>query len=86
MRNLVLGVFILAVGLCTAQGTLAQTTGPRIPPLVIRSLAGADLFAAYCATCHGKNGKGKGTVVPALKVAPPDLTLIARRNGGTFPH
>jgi mono/diheme cytochrome c family protein len=63
-----------------------QTTGPRNPPLVIRSLAGHDLFAFYCATCHGRNGTGDGPVAAALKSPPPDLTLLARRNGGTFPR
>jgi len=63
-----------------------QTTGPRNPPLVIRSLAGRDLFAFYCATCHGNKGTGEGPVAAALKSPPPDLTLLARRNGGTFPR
>ena len=63
-----------------------QTTGPRNPPLVIRSLAGRDLFAFYCATCHGRTGTGDGPVAAALKSPPPDLTLLARRNGGTFPR
>jgi mono/diheme cytochrome c family protein len=46
---------------------------------------GRDLFEFYCASCHGRDGKGSGPVVPALKVRPPDLTTIARRNRGQFP-
>ena len=65
---------------------MPQTTGPRNPPLVIRSLAGHDLFAFYCATCHGRKGTGDGPVAAALKSPPSDLTLLARRNGGTFPR
>lgn len=67
----------------TARG---QTLPAPNPPLVIRSVAGADLFRFYCATCHGRDGKGEGPAAAALKVAPPDLTLIARRQGGTFPR
>jgi mono/diheme cytochrome c family protein len=70
--------------LVMALAALAQTTGPPTPSLVIRSLAGRDLFGFYCATCHGRDGKGNGPVVAALKVHPPDLTWLARRNGGTF--
>ena len=35
--------------------------------------------------CHGKDGKGGGTMAKSLKVAPPDLARIAMRNGGRFP-
>ncbi|HXY48298.1 MAG TPA: cytochrome c [Terriglobales bacterium] len=47
--------------------------------------SGAAMFSEYCAVCHGKDGKGSGPAAPALKVAPPDLTTLARRNNGTFP-
>ena len=42
-------------------------------------------FRAYCAPCHGLKGEGDGPVAGTLKVAPPDLTRMAHRNGGTFP-
>ena len=63
----------------------AQTTGPKNPDLVIKSVAGQDLFEFYCASCHGRDGKGHGRVAPALKVPPPDLTTLAQQNRGTFP-
>jgi mono/diheme cytochrome c family protein len=47
--------------------------------------SGADMYAAYCASCHGKTGKGDGPAASALKVAPPDLTILARRAGGRYP-
>lgn len=63
-----------------------QTTGPKNPSLVISSMSGRDLFQFYCAACHGRDGKGGGPVVPALRVAPADLTTIATRNAGAFPR
>jgi len=48
-------------------------------------LDGAELFGQYCAACHGTRGAGEGPMGPALKTKVPDLTLIAKRNGGTFP-
>ena len=48
-------------------------------------MAGGDLFRFYCASCHGREGKGDGPVASALNRRPPDLTTIARRNGGRFP-
>lgn len=77
-----------AVGLamCTSVALTAQTTGHRNPPLVLNSLAGGDLFQFYCATCHGRDAKGAGPVAQSLKIPPSDLTILARRNGGTFPR
>jgi len=38
-----------------------------------------------CTVCHGKDGKGNGPYVEFLKRSPPDLTTLAKRNGGVFP-
>lgn len=65
--------------------TFAQTTGLKTPDLVIRSMAGKDLFEFYCASCHGRDGKGDGHAASALKVPPADLTTLAQRNQGRFP-
>jgi mono/diheme cytochrome c family protein len=56
------------------------------------SARGADMptveqdFQFHCAACHGADGKGSGPVSRVLKIAPPDLTRIAKRNGGVFPE
>ena len=52
---------------------------------LIKSLEGPALYQAYCAVCHGKDGKGSGPMAKSLKVKVPDLTTIAARNRGTFP-
>ncbi|MCU0758424.1 MAG: cytochrome c [Steroidobacteraceae bacterium] len=46
---------------------------------------GAQLFAQFCASCHGATGRGDGPVAPALKVEVPDLTRLVRRPGDPFP-
>lgn len=55
------------------------------PVHLIPSLDGAELFKAYCATCHGLSGKGDGPVASLLDTSPSDLTVIAKHNGGVFP-
>ena len=55
------------------------------PVHLIPSLDGAELFKAYCATCHGRSGKGGGPVASVLETPPSDLTVIAKHNGGVFP-
>lgn len=44
-----------------------------------------EMFDTYCATCHGRSGKGDGPAAVALKKAPADLTKISARSGGKFP-
>ena len=44
------------------------------------------MYQAYCAACHGADGKGDGPASAALKSRPSDLTNLAKRNGGKFPE
>ena len=47
---------------------------------------GRASFQAYCASCHGHNGKGDGPVGTKLTVKPADLTTLTERHEGTFPE
>lgn len=47
--------------------------------------AGAQLHARYCASCHGSAARGDGPMRAVLTPDPPDLTVLAARNGGRFP-
>jgi len=42
-------------------------------------------FDNNCAACHGRDGKGAGSITDLLKRSPPDLTTMTKRNGGIFP-
>lgn len=46
---------------------------------------GKQEFDASCAVCHGSSGTGNGPFLPYLRSSPPDLTTLAKRNGGVFP-
>src|ERR1039458_2265890 len=48
--------------------------------------SGNEMYRAYCAACHGTDGKGDGPASEALKSRPLDLTDLAKRNGGKFPE
>lgn len=54
---------------------------PRTSPT-----SGREMYRAYCADCHGEKGKGDGPVASVLKVEPPDLTTLSKRNNGKFPR
>lgn len=47
--------------------------------------SGKEMYTSYCASCHGKDGKGSGPAASSLKTAPADLTTLAKRNNGKFP-
>jgi mono/diheme cytochrome c family protein len=53
----------------------AEALDDPIPP-------GRRDYLRYCASCHGKGGKGDGPALPALRVAPTDLTKLSQRQGG----
>lgn len=46
--------------------------------------AGRANFMAYCAECHGADGKGNGPQGAKLKTKPADLTLLAKKNKGAY--
>ena len=63
-----------------------KSKGPPPGARLIESVEGRVLFDAYCASCHGKDGKGYGPASAVLNKTIPDLTRIQQRNGGQFPQ
>ena len=46
---------------------------------------GRTQYLSDCAGCHGTDAKGNGPRSSGLKIKPPDLTALAKRNKGVFP-
>jgi len=74
----------LLVTLCNVS-VAQQPKVVNIPARHTAANSGKEMFAAYCAACHGKDGKGDGPAAAALKAHPTDLTILARQNGQKFP-
>ena len=51
-----------------------------------REQPGREIYAGYCAACHGPGARGDGPLAGDLPVRPPDLTRLAAENGGVFPY
>ena len=67
---------------------LAAQSGPPIKKTTVTATSpasGKEMYLHYCASCHGKEGKGDGPAAVALKVPPKNLATMAARNGGKFP-
>jgi len=72
----------------TAPAGAPQATKPEIkhvPATYTDPSSGPDMYKAYCASCHGMDGKGDGPAAPALKIPVTNLTTLAAKNGGAFP-
>ena len=57
----------------------------KVPIHSTSASSGKEMFAEYCAVCHGKAGNGDGPAAEALKKRPADLTQLTRKNNGAFP-
>jgi mono/diheme cytochrome c family protein len=82
-------VVIALVALVVAFAILGADTPTaikKVQPSRTSPSSGKDMFTTYCAVCHGTDAKGGGPAVAALKMPPPDLTTMTKRNGGKFPE
>ncbi|MBZ5541081.1 MAG: c-type cytochrome [Acidobacteriia bacterium] len=86
-----LGLLIFTV---LALAAWSQQQTPETPPQKIIKKApmkhtpadsGMRMYRAYCAVCHGTEGKGDGPAASELKVPPTDLTMLAMHNDGKYP-
>ena len=66
-------------------GIAAATTLVLVACAPRPEAVGRVIYDDHCAACHGLAGQGDGPLAADLDTAVPDLTLIATRNGGTFP-
>lgn len=96
LKNLLLTVssIALAAGIFAASPfattvvRAADQSKPKvvtIPATRTAPVSGKQMYANYCAPCHGTDGRGKGPAAAALKVPPTDLTVLSRNNHGKFP-
>jgi mono/diheme cytochrome c family protein len=76
----------LAAALAVSMGLAEQSTGKvTIPVNKTAPTSGKQMYANYCAPCHGADARGHGPVAPALKSPPPDLTMLSKNNNGKYP-
>ena len=77
LRSARIGAFVAATLLALAVPAAAQQAN------VLNQ--GKIDYREHCDACHGQSGMGEGKMADRLTVKPPDLTRIAKRNGGQFP-
>jgi len=85
VKKMVLTVVALFVCACTMVAQDKGTEIKHVPLKATSPVSGKEMYTAYCAVCHGTDGKGGGPAASALKVPPTDLTLLSKSNGGKYP-
>ena len=82
-------LFAVVVVLALIMAGIAAGEGKpgikEVPIAPTSAASGAEMYKAYCAVCHGTDGTGGGPAAVALRVPPPNLTVLAKNNGGKFP-
>ena len=68
------------VAVLILSGAGAQNV-PTFDAFTLGDYSGEELFARFCASCHGESARGDGPVAQSLKTVVPDLTSISRRYG-----
>lgn len=84
---LIFTAVIVLGGMLAAQDQTQDTQKviKHVPIQSVSPVSGKDMYTAYCAVCHGVDGKGNGPAASALKVPPTDLTMLSKNNGGKYP-
>lgn len=75
-------ILVLSLGLrghAQEEPKIKHIPAPNTDPA-----SGIEMYRAYCAVCHGLDGKGHGPAALALKKEPSDLTVLSKKNGGEF--
>jgi mono/diheme cytochrome c family protein len=67
-----------------ASAMIVAATGVTTAVAADKVDLGKREYDSNCIACHGKDLKG-GAYVDFLKVTPPDLTQLSKKNGGVFP-
>lgn len=64
----------------------AALAGTNASAQAFDEYSGQETFMRFCAACHGESGQGDGPVAAGLPISVPDLTLLQKRRGNTFPE
>ena len=76
----VLGAAAVVLVIVTAPAAKSQTPATGISG----SDEGRKLFVTYCASCHGRSGRGDGPAADNFRIRPANLTRLASSSAGVF--
>jgi len=81
-------LILIALAATTSAGAVYANHSPASVTISVHQTPpgnGKQMYASYCASCHGAYGRGDGPVALQLSKRPPDLSMLSKNNGGKFP-
>lgn len=78
------GLLACAIMLTGCTSNEAENV-PQAAAEPVSAASSEAIYTQYCASCHGVSGIGDGPAADQLRVEPPNLRLLAQKNGGDFP-
>ena len=82
MRRTSIIILALVIVLTAWAGIRDKPTAAQEMEIIV---GGEIEYQNSCAVCHGVDGKGQGPMGSVLTVRPADLTVLSKKNSGTFP-
>ena len=82
MRRTSIVILALVIVLTAWAGIRDKPTAAQEMEVIV---GGEIEYQNSCAVCHGVDGKGQGPMGGVLTVRPADLTVLSKKNSGTFP-
>jgi mono/diheme cytochrome c family protein len=86
MRSVTFSSIIFSVIVIGVLGAQTKPTIKNVPVKPTSPVSGKEMFATYCAVCHGADAKGGGPAAAALKNRPTDLAQLSAINRGKYPE
>ncbi len=80
-----MSILVILLAVAVSAQNQPQAAIKNVPVKSTSPTSGKEMYTAYCAVCHGQDGKGGGPAAEALKVPPTNLTMLSKNNGGKFP-
>jgi mono/diheme cytochrome c family protein len=74
------------ISACSPSPVPIDPVGGAPAGAITPQIMGQRLFEDLCASCHGVDARGGGSLSHLLRIETPDLTRISAGNGGTFPR
>jgi len=85
LKSLLLTALAAAFAVSAGYAADQSTAKVIIPVNKTSPTSGRQMYASYCAPCHGVDGRGHGPASAALTTVPTDLTVLSKNHHGTFP-
>ena len=85
LRTFLFAVLVTIILVFVAAAQEKDVKVKTAPIAYTNPASGSEMYAVYCAVCHGATGQGNGPAAPVFKKPPTNLAMLAKDNNGKYP-